>query len=236
MARVLVTRPEPGASATARRLAAAGHEPVVLPLSAVRALSPALPPPDSVDVVAVTSANALRHLPQVPAALLGRSCYAVGGRTADAARRAGFGDVRTASGDGAALASKIAAAETRGSTVLYLCGRVRRPEFESALARAGLVVHPVEVYDTAFVEPGVAAVALAAERRPIDAVLLYSPESARAMAGTMATGDAGPRLAGAFFLCLSGQVAAALGTVGHARTYVAVEPTEDALLALLPTG
>jgi len=29
VARVLVTRPEPGATATARRLAAAGHEPVV---------------------------------------------------------------------------------------------------------------------------------------------------------------------------------------------------------------
>lgn len=236
MVRVLVTRPEPGATATARRLVAAGHEPVLLPLSEVRALPAALPPPDAVDVVAATSANALRHLPAVPAALLARPCYAVGGRTAQAARGAGFGDVRAAAGDGAALAAMIAAAEPAGATVLYLCGRVRRQEFERALAQAGLVVHVAEVYDTAFIEAGQAVTALAGYPAPIDAVLLYSPETARAMAAILATTGPDRRLAGAVFLCLSAQVAAALGTVGRARTYVAVEPTEDALLALLPSG
>ena len=39
--RVLVTRPEPGASRTATRLRAAGHVPVVLPLSEVRPAPPA---------------------------------------------------------------------------------------------------------------------------------------------------------------------------------------------------
>ncbi|WP_187968776.1 uroporphyrinogen-III synthase [Aquibium microcysteis] len=236
MVRVLVTRPEPGATATARRLAAAGHEPILLPLSETRALPAALPPPDAVDVVAVTSANALRHLPAVPAALLARPCYAVGGRTAQAARGAGFGDVRAAAGDGAALAAMIAGAEPAGATVLYLCGRIRRPEFEHALGQAGFAVRCAELYDTVFVEPGRGAAALGPDRRPIDAVLLYSPETARAMAGVMATDGADSRFGGAAFLCLSARVAAALGTVGRARTYVAVEPTEDALLALLPSG
>lgn len=236
MARVLVTRPEPGATATVRRLAVGGHEPVVLPLSEVRALSLALPPPGTVDVVAATSANALRHLPAATDTLLARPCYAVGGRTADAARQAGFTDIRAAAGDGAALAAMIAAAEPAGATVLYLCGRVRRPEFERALAQAGLVVHVAEVYDTAFIEPGRAVTALAGNRASVDAVLLYSPETARAMAAIVATGGVDSRLAKASFLCLSAQVAAALGTVGRARTYVAVEPTEDALLALLPSG
>jgi uroporphyrinogen-III synthase len=236
VARVLVTRPEPGATVTARRLAAAGHEPVVLQLSEVRALAPALPAPGTVDVVAATSANALRLLPPVPRPFLARPCYAVGSRTADAARRAGFGDVRAAAGDGAALAAMIASAEPDGATVLYLCGRVRSPEFERALAQAGLGVHSVEVYDTAFIEPGRAAMSLGSELPPIDAVLLYSPETARAMTTVMAAAGTDSRLAGASFLCLSAQVATALGTVGRARTYVAVEPTEDALLALLPSG
>ena len=236
MARVLVTRPEPGATATARRLAAAGHEPVVLPLSEIRALSPALPPAGAADCVAATSANALRHLPPVPPALLARPCYAVGARTAGAARLAGFADVRAASGDGSALAAMMAAAEPAGAKVLYLCGRVRHPEFERTLAAAGMSVRPVEVYDTCFVPPGQVAAALAADRRPISAVLLHSPAAARAMAAILSADDDGSLLAGTAFYCLSPQVAAALGTVGHGRTYVTMEPTEDALLALVSGG
>ena len=236
MVRVLVTRPQPGANATARRLAAGGHDPVVLPLSEIGALSPVLPPAITVDLVAATSANALRHLPPVPAALLDKPCYTVGARTADAARRAGFSDVRAAGGDGATLAAMIAATGPRGAKILYLCGRVRRPEFEDALAQAGMKVHPAEVYDTRFLEPARAAMSLAAEGEPIDAVLLYSAETARAMAAIITIDQPPDALAGASFLCLSAQVAAALGTVGLARTYVATEPTEEALLALLPPG
>jgi uroporphyrinogen-III synthase len=234
--RVLVTRPQPGATATARRIAAGGHDPVVLPLSEIRALSPVLPPAITVDLVAATSANALRHLRPAPPALLGKPCYTVGARTADAARRAGFADVRAAGGNGAALAAMIAATGPRGAKILYICGRVRRPEFEDALAQAGMKVHPAEVYDTRFPEPARAAMSLQAVGRPIEAVLLYSPESARAMAAIITMDQPPDALAGASFLCLSAQVAAALGTVGRARTYVAMEPTEGALLALLPPG
>ena len=236
MARVLVTRPEPGASATARRLVAAGHQPVVLPLSEIHALSPELPSAGTVDIVAATSANALRHLPPVPAALLGRPCYTVGARTAEEARRAGFTDVRAADGDGAALAAMIVATERGGTTVLYLCGRVRRPEFERSLEQAGIAVHPVEIYDTRFLEPGLTAINHAAGGRPIDAVLLYSAETARVMASIIAAGDPANLFAEASLLCLSAQVAAALETLGSARTYVPMVPTEDGLLALIPGG
>ncbi|RST88370.1 uroporphyrinogen-III synthase [Aquibium carbonis] len=236
MARVLVTRPEPGATATARRLTEAGHAPVVLPLSEIGPLAPVLPPAGRVDLIAATSANALRHLVTVPSALLGMPCRTVGGRTAEAARRAGFTDVRSADGDGAALAAMIAATEPPGATVLYLCGRVRRPEFEQALGRAGMNVEAVEVYDTRFVPPWQVATALAAASHPVDAVLLYSPETARTMATALAWTETADALADASFLCLSAQVAAALGTLDDPRTYVAMEPTEDALLALLPSG
>lgn len=237
MVRVLVTRPEPGATATARRLAAAGHEPVVLPLSEIGALFPVLPPASAIDCVAATSANALRHLSPAPPALLAKPCYTVGARTAEAARLAGFADVRAAGGDGAALAAMIVASGAPpGSRVLYPCGRVRRPEFERALGAAGMRVRPVEIYDTRFVPPGQVAAALAADGRAIRAVLLHSPETARAMASVLALDGPGGALAGASFYCLSAQVAAALGTLGPARTYVSLEPTEDALLALLSPG
>jgi uroporphyrinogen-III synthase len=236
VARVLVTRPEPGATATARRLVAGGHDPVVLPLSEILPLDHDLPPASRVGVLAVTSANALRHLATVPSALLAKPCYTVGGRTAEAARRAGFTDVRSAEGDGRALAAMIVATEPHGATILYLCGRVRRPEFEQALGRAGVNVEAIEVYDTRFAPPRQAATALSTAGQPIDAVLLYSPETARAMATALAETETADALADVSFLCLSAQVAAALGTLGDPRTYVAMEPTEDALLALLPSG
>ncbi|MDQ2632708.1 MAG: uroporphyrinogen-III synthase, partial [Pseudomonadota bacterium] len=99
--RVLVTRPEPGASQTARRLDALGFRPLKLPLHEIRplpAVSGAVP--DAITAVAATSANAIRH---APAALLDRlsklPCFAVGEATAAIARDAGFSNVVDGEGD-----------------------------------------------------------------------------------------------------------------------------------------
>ena len=63
--RVLVTRPEPGASRTAVKLRAMGFEPVLLPLSETKPLAiPRDPIPESAVAVAITSANAIRHAPE----------------------------------------------------------------------------------------------------------------------------------------------------------------------------
>ena len=56
--RVLVTRPEPGASRTAARLSALGHEAVVVPLFAARRLAWEMP--EAFGAVAFTSANGVR--------------------------------------------------------------------------------------------------------------------------------------------------------------------------------
>ncbi|TIM00109.1 MAG: uroporphyrinogen-III synthase, partial [Mesorhizobium sp.] len=80
MRRVLVTRPEPGASRTAQRLEDLGFKPILLQLTETVAL-----PVDADRVaanaaaVAVTSANAVRHAPkEISAALAGLPCHAVG--------------------------------------------------------------------------------------------------------------------------------------------------------------
>ena len=78
--RVLVTRPEPGASETAQRLEALGFLPLKLPLHEIRPLPVnAGTMPGKTAAVAVTSANAVRH---APGALLerlsGLPCFAVG--------------------------------------------------------------------------------------------------------------------------------------------------------------
>src|ERR687892_342553 len=97
--RVLVTRPEPGASQTAKRLQAAGFSPLVLPLSEIRAL-PADSVPETFDAVAVTSANAILHASRTLLdRLAGSRCYAVGQKTAAAALQAGVSDIVTRPGE-----------------------------------------------------------------------------------------------------------------------------------------
>lgn len=234
--RVLVTRPEPGAGATARRLAAGGYEPLRLPLSRTGPLAHALPDDLAAEAVAATSANALRF---ADAALVARlrekPFFAVGGRTAAAARGAGFADVREAAGDAAALAAVLAglfpAGPGRGATVAYLCGRVRRPDFEAVLERRGIVVAAVETYHTLPLTPSPERVASVLGGAPADAVLLYSVGGARGFAALRERPDAGPWLRAAAVFSLSPRIAAAVPR--NLRSFAAAAANEDALFALL---
>jgi uroporphyrinogen-III synthase len=116
--KLLVLRPEPGASETAERARAIGLDPVVAPLFAIEGVEG--PPVDAnrYDAVLLTSANGARH---APAGLTALPCFAVGERTAEAARAAGFADVRTGPVDGAAAAAMMAQAGVKRA--IHPCGR-----------------------------------------------------------------------------------------------------------------
>ena len=146
--RVLVTRPQPGAGRTAARLQTAGFEPIVLPLSEIVAVAPALPVSRPA-AVAVSSANAVRQAPAALLSLLANApVFAVGDETAAAARQAGFEDVRSSAGNAADLARDIVAAVGPKPRIAYLSGRVRLDALEAELAAAGFEVEVVETYDT----------------------------------------------------------------------------------------
>lgn len=237
MRRVLVTRPEPGASRTAQRLEDLGFKPILLPLTETVAL-----PVDADRIatnaaaVAVTSANAVRHAPkEIIAALAGLPCHAVGRRTAEAARAAGFLSVGEGPGDAEALADALAGAYA-GQTIVYLCGRVRFSGFEQRLQPAGIQVRAVETYDTVALDYPDEAVLARLSGRPVEAVLLYSAKAAtaaQALAGRPALGELFKKTS---FFALSGRIAAALETVASEKLRVAPEPSEEALLELLRTS
>ena len=234
MRRVLVTRPEPGASQTARRLEAAGFVPILLPLFETHALFvDRASIPSQVGAVAVTSANAIRHAPrELVAALAPAPCFAVGEKTAETARAAGFLLVTEGQGDAEALARTIIAAGS-DKQLVYLCGRVRRPAFEEMLAAAGIAVSAIEVYDAVGIEyaPGAANSALGG--LPVDAALLYSAEAAKALAELTGRPELADLFENTAFLCLSARIAETLQRNGRGKILVAKEPTEDALLSLL---
>ncbi|MER8577247.1 uroporphyrinogen-III synthase [Mesorhizobium sp. M1423] len=234
MLRVLVTRPEPGASRTARRLADAGFQAILLPLTETVALPvDAVAVADTAAAVAVTSANAIRHAPkEVIAALAGLPCHAVGRKTAEAARAAGFLSVSEGPGNAEALADALAGGYA-GQTIVYLCGRVRFPGFEERLQAAGAQVRAVETYDTVVLDYSDEAVLARLSAQPVEAVLLYSAKTATAMQALAGR----PALRGFFeetrFFALSGRIAAALDDAAGERIRIAPEPSEDALLGLL---
>ncbi len=231
--RVLVTRPEPGATRTARRLEALGFEPVLLPLSETQPLPVARESvPTDATAIAVTSANALRHAPSGLIERLSRlPCHAVGARTAESARQAGFLSVNEGPGDAASLADMISI-ELGKATVVYLCGRVRMPEFERRLGVNGMRVVPIETYDTVALNPAPSFVHQKLGGQPIDAVLVYSARAAAAFGSLMQMqAEADFLMRDATCFCLSGRIAAAM--VDGLRVEVAPDPNEDALLALL---
>src|SRR4030095_11003494 len=121
---VLILRPQPGADETAARARALGLDPVVASLFTVHPRAWQAPNPAAFDAVMLTSANAVRYGGDALTPFLTLPCFAVGEATTGAAREAGFRDIRTGPGDGAALVGMMAAAGVRAA--FHPCGEDRR--------------------------------------------------------------------------------------------------------------
>lgn len=229
--RVLVTRPLPDGERTAATLRAKGHDVLLAPLMQVRPIPAVIA--GNWSAVIVTSANALRVLPAAQLApLLSLPLYAVGARSAEAARDAGFREIRTAQGDADALIRLIAERyANEPAPYLYLAGEHRAADIEGALSGKGIKVTTVVVYrnmTTGFPPELIRAV----EQRQLDAVLHFSRRSAdNFVIGTKTAGL--PSALALKQLCLSPQVAEPLAAAGARDVGIARRPDEASLLALL---
>ena len=90
MRRVIVLRPEPGASETVARARQLGLDAVAMPLFEIEALAWAAPSSAAFDGLLLTSANAVRSAGPQLESLRGLAAYADREATAAAARDAGF--------------------------------------------------------------------------------------------------------------------------------------------------
>ena len=137
MKRLLVLRPQPGASATVAKARERGLDPIVVPLFEIQPVAwQALEPP-SFDGLLLTSANAVRHGGEGLHALRGLKVYAVGETTAEAAREAGF-DVAAV---GEAGVDRLLGSIAPEFKLLHLCGADR-----TAPKQARQAIRPVVVY------------------------------------------------------------------------------------------
>jgi len=241
--RVIVTRPAHSSERTARKLTALGYKAFVLPLSepthdpdaAITALG------QNGGALAVTSAEAIRALAASGAALaphLKRPLFAVGKRTADAARKIGFAEVFHSEGDGAGLADLIDRQRTllADLPVTYLAGSPRAQGFEARMAEHGISVSTAEVYHMRDLNPGDADLRHLLLEQKADAILFYSSHTARRFFALPVVQDFQERLHSMRFYCLSEQIAAAIPAALRARAVVAAQPTEESLLGLLGRG
>jgi uroporphyrinogen-III synthase len=238
--RLLVTRPEPDCSRTAATLRARGHDVMLAPLLHVAPDPDANLGPGPWAALLITSANAVRAITAHPrrAALKGLRVYAVGRRSAEAARDAGFADVVSADGDAADLARLVAAdpPAAAGKPLLWLAGEERAADLAAALAPHGLTVRTVVAY-RALAEtslPPAVHDALAAGQ--VDGVLHYSRRSADAFLALVLCARIDLNSLSTHHYCMSSQVAEPFRQEGIRAVAVAPQPDEGALFALLGSG
>ncbi|MEH3118935.1 MAG: uroporphyrinogen-III synthase [Methylorubrum populi] len=230
--RIWVSRPEPGAGRTARRLAELGHHALVAPVLRI-APTDEPPPAGPFDGLILTSANAAAPLagaglPDIPA-------FAVGTRTAERARAAGLRSVLCADGDAVALTRLVAEHVGPGGRLLHAAGADRKAEPGASLGAAGYRVVAWTAYAaramSALPEPALRALAGQDGDPPPAAALHFSRRSAETAEGLCrAAGLSGAFRALAHY-CLSPDVAAGLVELGIAAHFVAARPSEEALLA-----
>ena len=224
--RIWITRAQPGADATAERVRALGHDSLVAPLLAVRALSGVEVELTGVVALAFTSANGVRAVADVSTER-GLRVFAVGATTALAARSVGFKSVLSADGDVFALAEGIGArrSELRGA-VLHPGAAEPAGDLCGALANHAIEARSLVLYETV---PAAPAEETAAEVARCDAVMLHSPRAARALVKYLKANPA-PHLRA---LGLSKAVLSPLSRTPLAHRAFPPMPLEAALLNLI---
>ncbi len=231
--RVLVTRPRPDGERTAATLRGRGYDVLMAPLMQVTPIASDLAGDWS--AVIISSANAIRALEARHISSLGKLLlFAVGQRSADAAREAGFTNVRAANGDADDLIRLVATSHAaKAATYLYLAGEDRAADVEGELAKRGIKARTVIVYQTV-TQAYPPELVDALRNRQIDAALHFSRRSAENyMNGAKAAGLEQMAWVPKHF-CLSAQVAEPLRAAGPGQIAVAPEPNEAALLAIVP--
>jgi uroporphyrinogen-III synthase len=160
--------------------------------------------------------------------------FAVGNATARAARRAGCATVVAAAGDGEDLARLIARrCRPDSGALLHLSGDNVRARLAEALTGAGFTLRRQAVY-RAVAASALAPVTIAAlGRREVDAVLLFSPRTARIFVALIGRHGLQASLVATAAICLSAAVAEPCRELVWGAIHTAARPELPALLEAL---
>jgi uroporphyrinogen-III synthase len=214
MRRVLVLRPEPGASATVERARERGLDAIAVPLFEIEPVAWRTPDASGFDALLLTSANSVRCGGDQIKELRSLSVHAVGAATAAAARDAGF-DIASA---GDAGVDRLLGSLDPGLKLLHLAGEDRK-----AASDARQRITCVTVYRS--------RIRLAVELADVEGVvaLIHSPRAGRRFAELIDQGELSKNTIAV--AAISAEAAEATRD-GWEAVGLADEPTDDALLVL----
>jgi uroporphyrinogen-III synthase len=237
---VLVTRPHPDDETSAAALRARGFEVLCAPMLRFEPVAFYDDENAPYGAVIVTSANALRGIePHLNGSrLLKLPLFAVGERTAAAARGAGFENVIVANSDANGLRDLVLAsvktkALKKAATLLYLAGADLARDLAGELGERGFSIVTHTTYRMSPVPGLPQEVSDAFAANAVEAVLHYSRRSARAFleaaraAGVEISALAIPHC------CISAAVATVVRDAGATQVMVAASPDENALFGAL---
>jgi uroporphyrinogen-III synthase len=235
--RLLITRPEEDGSRLAERLAALGHEPVLLPLIEIVYSDVPPLPLGGVQALIATSRNALRGLARngVFGAAKRLPVYCVGEATAALADELGFRDIRIGEGTARDLAPLIArTARPDAGALLYLTGDHIAFDLAGVLSALRFTIRRIVLYRA--VENPDSAPALAAYLSNAPAgVVLMSPRTAEIFAGLLSTIDQSA-IRDVTCYCYSPAVAKPLEDFKGLHLLIAARPAEADLFSLIGSG
>lgn len=229
LSRILITRPQPGASETAIRVKALGMIPVVAPVLSI--VTKETRAPDAVAAILVTSRNAIEAcLPSFRS----RPLFAVGTATANQAIQAGFTRVFNADGDASGLVDLVVRTLSPADGTLFLpTAQGQGTELAASLRLRGFRVIRRIAYKAAGVPVLPEAAVSALLQRQVAAAMFFSGETSRHFVHLVLAAKLADTFADVEAVSISEHAGMPLKSLPWRRIVVASEPNQNAMLALL---
>ncbi len=225
--KIIITRPVEDALPLAGKLKAMGHDVVIAPVLQIVERAGVEFPQRPYQAICLTSANGVRVRENVDA-LKTIPVLAVGPQSKQMALDRGFLHVQAKGGDVIGLAAHVAETlQPSDGPLLYISGSQTSGDLEGKLRGAGFQVDRVITYDAKPAD----LKGFESEIQSSQAVLLYSPRSAKLWVSAINNLQLQHVAATLIHICLSRAIAACLPETW--RRSIAESPTEAALIAAL---
>ncbi|MGD7069250.1 uroporphyrinogen-III synthase [Acetobacter sp. AAB5] len=232
---VIVTRPEPGLSETMAAVAGAGWLPLPSPALVVQRHTLRLPQklPAAILLTSGQAVSAVVAAAQ-QAKALDIPVYAVGDRTAQRARDAGFTCVKSADGDAHALVSLLQTRQQPEQGTLLLCsGAGQGVELAAWCRQAGFKVTRRVVYAAKPIQKITEQTRTAIQAAKVAVVLFFSAESAAGWLAALPETEQKRLAAQARAVVISGRVADVLRNAGWHNVHIAAHVSAAAVMEAL---
>lgn len=228
---ILIYRPQPAASRTARAVEALGHKAFMYALFNIEPTHNTIPQADY-DNMIITSESVFEvgidFTPYIYYPL-----YVVGKRTQEAARDAGFITVHTPAPTSLALSEQLTKSRRMPEKWLYLAGIDRKKDLEQRLTQAGHLVKITEVYQARATNQLPQSLITRLNAHDIDVVLHYSTRSADVFFKLLRKADLISTIMNMRHVIISERVSSSLIGIHPSLVTVSQSPDEEAVLEAL---